>query len=163
MLPKKNRVNLLFLAAFIFIATVFLVPSFLIAEVKENLIFERIADAKKSFSAENKDEVRMEVSEINSMLSVLSKDILSPDLFGSLSYILGKRPRGVFISSIYFDQSGGNDAKQFTVRGTADDRDTLITFAADLKKESKFAEVRLPVGDLAKSEELSFTITIRFR
>lgn len=72
--------------------------------------------------------------------------------------VLSARPGGITLTKISYDkQSGG-----LSLSGLANTREDLLTFERRLKTVKGIASVDLPVGDLAKSANVAFSLSVTF-
>jgi Tfp pilus assembly protein PilN len=76
-----------------------------------------------------------------------------------LPQLLNDKPKGVSITSISFTRASKDDA--LYINGTASSRDALRQFSANLKSNSEFSDVDVPVSNFAKSKENDFSITLK--
>ena len=78
--------------------------------------------------------------------------------YEKIAAVLDKRPSDVRITSLSFTPSIGSKSTM-AVKGVADTRSGLVLFTELLEDDELFETVELPVRDLAKSTDISFTIS----
>ena len=67
---------------------------------------------------------------------------------------------GIRIESFSYDNIEGKQANpQFSMRGTARDRDTFLSFIGVLEKESMITNVRSPISNLLQEKNVDFLLT----
>ncbi len=77
-----------------------------------------------------------------------------------LSLILNNKTGGIKINHFSF-KGLGLDQSQFIINGTADSRQALVKFIADLKTVETFAVVESPISDFAKNTLIPFTVNLK--
>jgi hypothetical protein len=141
----------------IMVAICFLMPSSFLSKTKINFIDKQISDENATLLKSDPSLVS-ETKKTNEITGVLSSGINNEDQINSiLKKIINAKNDDVKISIFSFsiDPSG---ARKFSVQGTSNTRDSLISFTKDLKSLGIFANVDLPVSDLIKNSNVDFTI-----
>jgi Tfp pilus assembly protein PilN len=72
-------------------------------------------------------------------------------------------PAGIHLNSINFSRNqiyNNNAGILIAVSGIAQNRDSLASFVSALRDSGSFSSVDLPVSDLAKGDNLPFSIQI---
>lgn len=72
--------------------------------------------------------------------------------------VIELKPASLKISSITYDKAAGRE--KFIVSGIALHRDDLARFVEDLKKNTSFTKVELPISSYVKSTNISFSIVL---
>jgi len=73
--------------------------------------------------------------------------------------IVESKNRGIKIIKLSFNYTKDNELS-FLVNGIAEDRESLVIFADNLKAQTSFTSVDFPVADLAKDDDIDFTLNI---
>ena len=167
LLPTKEKTNLLsayyirvatlfVLTAFcvVLVGFLFLIPSYVITKAKESAAASQIATlyAKQDST---KEQLNTIIADINTKLSIFAdpahKFVFSTDVAAP---VFSRKPQGVVITSIEF--SIVNKVSTVSVTGVANNRQALLSFENNLKKESKFTGVNFPISDFAQGSDISF-------
>jgi len=169
-LPKKNKQTLLleyklrittaisfFVCVLFIIALVGLLPSYLNEKVQTDT-FRAQFEGKGT----DQDKTVIERKLSNSVLvEYLAKEIKifsSKESFSSvISQIINEKQSNVSISRFSLNE------KSVSISGVADTRGDLIIFQRALQNNSLFSDVNLPISDITKNIDASFTMDITIR
>ncbi len=139
------------------IGIILLVPSYLSSKEHLRLVTEQEATIVAEISATDDAELQKLLDKIeDQMASVMSH---RPTLFRGISDVLREIPRGIQITDFVMTTEKSREVRLY---GIADRRDTLIRFRENLEASQKFADIVLPLSDLAASEDISFDIAMKF-
>ena len=149
----------LFMSALLLaIHSVLLIPSyaFLQAQIlNQNVEKEFIG---KTLEASGSEEVEERLALLNAKIALLETLPSQPLFIDAIEEVLEVSRTGIKITQISYTP---NDAKvQISVRGVAEDRDSLRSFAKRLEEREGIAGVEFPIGNLSKDKDLPFTISI---
>ena len=149
----------------IFLATVFLSPSYFLASHKRAVIQNDPLwqnDKDDVASRERQKEFEDVIKETNMVLDILgttnNKFYVSGDV---VAKIIGYKTTPITISGIFYDASDVGDA--LSIKGIEVNRQGLISFTDMLKKDPSFASVDLPISNLVKDRDISFSISIKLK
>ena len=147
---------LLFFVSFaVLIASVFLLPSYLISSLAEK---SAAANAQSAASgiATNTTSITAGLSSAGSLVTIISS-FVSPPLSTIILRIAALRPRGISITS--FDVSyAGSDHSTVIIKGLAATRGNLVTFRNILEGDQVFSGVEVPISDLAPASHIQFSM-----
>jgi len=159
---RRNRVAVVSLVASlitILLGTVFLVPSLLLSRT-EAVSAERKIELTRTFIAQREESgVLTEVRDIRKRIERLESefnDITSSDLLRALDRSI---PSGVRLFSISYDRKRG-DSDSIGLVGNASTRETLLDLTRKLDQETLLSGIELPVSNLARSTNISFSLTL---
>ncbi len=75
-----------------------------------------------------------------------------------VALVLAARPTGITLVNLSYEKTSG----RLSLSGLAGTREDLLSFERGLKATRGIASVDLPVGDLAKSAKVSFSLSVTF-
>jgi Tfp pilus assembly protein PilN len=156
----QSRILVVVLCFFIIeilIATGFLLPTYFLAASKEREAADRIAVLKKSMLSD--DVMRSILTTTNQKLKLLNTDEGKPSIQEIFARAAGKKVSGVSILSLDYALRSGQGG-EVVLQGIAESREELVAFKKGLEQDTLFSEVVLPVSDLAKDHNVSFSITL---
>ena len=141
------------------IGAVLLLPSlFLSLSVTKDL--QNRLDATKQLIAVQKVEgVNEEITKASEYISLLERSLSYTPPTKLLDVILSAAPEGVGITHITYSQNEGT--VEMTLTGDALSRELLLSFAESLRVSPVFSQVDLPITQLAKRNNLTFTLTLK--
>ena len=155
---NRAIIFLYFCFASIFIALVFLVPSYLFSAAKEKEVNGLLEATKKTTGGQEKRDLSLVLGEINQKIQILKTDKRASVAEILQAIILHKSP-SIKIIRLVFSQSTASDAGVY-ITGVAADRSALVSFAGELKLDAHFQDAILPTGDLAKDKDIDFSINL---
>jgi hypothetical protein len=131
------------------------IPSYAILSAKKQTAIQdgKTASAKTS-NASITDEVKILKEEI-AMAKTASEQVPVAII---LDKILSRQGSNILISGMTLKR--GAETGTVSIEGRAVSRDALVAFSKSLQGEPAFLKVDLPVGSLAKSKDIPWTITI---
>jgi len=141
------------------VASLFLLPSYIISSSKDREISERIESVRMSTILREADELNSRLVETNLKIQSLLIGQNSEQTTDLFNIILQKKTSAVRISSISFYSKEG-DKKEIVLNGVASSRDSLSNFVKSLEEEEIFSEVIIPVSSFAKERNATFSIQI---
>jgi hypothetical protein len=152
LLLKERKVSLNRMY-YVRLATVFV---FMMAVVVLLAVLAELA-AVKDTAKDPKDELSSIVADINKKLGVFASPaerfVFSRD---GLLPILGRKNDSILITNISYDGTG--TAKKMTVNGVAKNREALLSFEGELKKEADFQGINVPISNFVQGSNISFSI-----
>ncbi|MFA5934139.1 MAG: PilN domain-containing protein [Candidatus Paceibacterota bacterium] len=141
------------------LASVFLMPSYLISSMKYQVVNERFTLIKNNENFSVATNLNESIKAINKKLSIFSGAeslIVSRDIIDSI--LTNVTPAIKLTRIAYTKQNQKNSYLELA--GTALDRESLLAFTKALEKESHFTKVDLPISNLVKAKDGDFHITI---
>ena len=115
-----------------------------------------IAEQKEILSSSNTKELQARVSALNKKIRTI-KDVRNSTYYWSeaLLELAAITPNELVIESLVIDRETG----KIDITGTADNRDGVLTFWANVKKSRYFKNINFPLANLEKSEDTPYTYT----
>ncbi len=152
-------VVLTFFFAIVFVAILFLLPSYLISNAKDNEISERIESVRMSTILKEADELNARLVQTNLKIQslLIGQDLNQPSVL--FKKVLDKKTSSIRINSMSFSVGEGNK-KEVVLSGVALNRDSLSEFVRSLEEEEIFSKVDIPVSSFAKERNATFSIRI---
>ena len=144
------------------VAGALLLPSFFFADYKDRTVSNQAAlinlsDANKYASS------TAYIKNVNGMASALSYGGVSHTLMTDIiDRIVGLKSSGIILSGISLASDDAAQRVDISVSGTAESRDDLTTWYADLKGDGAFQNVVLPISSLIADSGAPFTITFSY-
>jgi len=172
LLPQQEKKRLhkeylarLFIVAltFIFCAQVIgiisLVPAFLLSKAKVDQITAEQRALGQTLEKERDVDLDEDIKKAKAQVDQLQLSTTTMATGKLFESIINDRTAGIKIVSFNLDRRDGSQSS-LVLNGTAITRDTLVLFQKTLEKEAMFSLVDLPVSDLAKSRDLTFSLRI---
>lgn len=153
---RTVSVSMLVLASLISVLAILMIPTnFLIFTLASNLSSH--LDAAKA-AAESYGAMVQNVEETNALIAYLEADDRTEfsKLLQELDTAAGN---SIYLTEFSFDEAG----KKVVISGLADTRSNLANFRTTLESKEKFTAVELPLSNLAKDTDISFTMTITLK
>jgi len=151
-----------FLSFAIFLGICALMPAYIYSYSQEKALLVRLEELQKSRAERGTDTVKKELADSTLVINRLKKH-KSPVVYSNLiSQVVGHKPAGVSIKSfsITFDRQATTTQAMIVVQGMSSTRDGLILFRDRLEADPLVSKVELPISDLAKSKNISYSIKI---
>jgi len=138
-------------------------PAYLLAISKNTAAKTQLEALEKKYGdSKQEKEIGAQIRDINTKILLLlgtggdtSSQLLPSEI---ISKILVKRGKSIKIYGITYDSSANQE--RIILTGTASDRDSLADFIAELKKDTAFTNVTLPISSYVKSANIDFSIAI---
>lgn len=140
---------------------VFLLPTFVLSESKEQTLVDKLAALKKNSENDKSDTLDKVIDDINSKLKVFPEQgefVFSQDVLGE---VLSKKTEDISITSVTYTVSD-KDLK-ISVVGQAKDRESLLAFERDLSSVPQFIGIQLPISNFLKNNNIDFIIEGTFK
>src|SRR3989344_3730340 len=137
---RKITVILIFIICLQLSFLIFLTPSWLISFYKEKEVTSQSEEIKKHLSDSSLSEVIVTIRGINTNLSKKTSSIKIDEL----AYILGQE-----------------NTAEIIIGGTSLTREALVSFVKALEDSKSFNKVNLPISNLAKDKNISFSISLQ--
>ncbi len=145
-------------AVLIVIATIFLIPPYVMSITKYDNMSSRLEIEKKKISDMSGDEDPIKITkDVNNKLKILNeiKSTL-PNPYSITTIIIKNKPTGLLIDAILYDRD--KDKEKITINGVAKNRETLLLFLRSMDAESEFTDVKLPISSFVKGENINFSL-----
>lgn len=168
LLKKEYRIRvtiymMFFLSFVILLGICALLPAYIYSYSQERALLARLGELQKSRASRGADEIKKELSDSTELINRL-KNHKSPIVYSSLvSQVIGYKTSGVGIKSISVkveNPQATTTQVVIIVQGVAGSRESLIQFRDRLEADPLVTKVELPISDLAKSKNISYSIKI---
>ena len=145
------------LSAVIGIVTLF--PSYFISDFQKRAAIEEVERTRKTSGESDKENIASLLKEAQLKLKILSSERKKVFLRTVFDTAIGYKPNTVVLTGMVY-QEGSEGKLTFIINGVADNREDLLVFSQNLKRDALFDNVELPVSNLAKDRNINFTLTI---
>lgn len=163
-LEKEYRIRLCIVAfSFIFfielIGAISLLPAFFLSTVKEKEVITEQLIVSKVTEDEKDEKFDEEIKKVREQIQQLKIDEKEIAIAHVLNTVNKNKPTGVRLTSFNLVRNVGEES-ELRIIGIAQNRDSLVSFRDTLENESLFSGVELPISDLAKSKDISFSLNL---
>jgi hypothetical protein len=140
------------------IGIILIAPSYL----KINSIYTKITSDRDSYS--EKIKLRQDDSSVDGVRNVMNSiSILKTyntqySVRSILLDLVSRKKKGISISHIAF--SNTKDSPTLRVAGKADSRASLVSFSEELKKDTNFTGVTIPLSSFAREKDIDFILKL---
>jgi len=143
----------------LFVLSILLIlPSFVISRDKTETVEERLSFLRDYTERQKDKELPLIIQETKEKIDLLSQKE-SEKVFDIIKIITENEGNGILLESFSF-RALPDGEYQSSISGISQNRDTLIAFRRRLESQKKFAEVNLPISNLAESIDLEFSMTL---
>jgi Tfp pilus assembly protein PilN len=156
-LLRMATVALYLCSAAVILGAVILIPAY----VSTSLRIEEGERAKAALAAARSDAENPAavIATIKRNVTILSALVQPVFVESIIERALTERPLGVTVAAVTF-QNGINGEGTLSIKGTARTRSSLVAFVRALEGVPYFSKVELPISNLAKNENIPFTMSI---
>ncbi len=151
-------VALWFVAGLAVAASALLVPSLFLAEKKEALLAEGAAVLQKSVASGEAQKSEAELNNFASLVGAFSLRMPTPRLYELIGSVAEARGSDVVFERITI-AGESEQGSVVEISGRAGSRAGLVAFARALEGLRTFDRVDLPIGNLAKDADISFSLS----
>ena len=152
-------IALMFMFFLVLIASIFLVPSYLVASVNAKYTQDQL-EAMKSRRDPEMEKISASIQSINKNLGIFTsslgavsipEDILKP--------IIDARGTGVTFAQMLYEKKD-KIGWSVTLHGAALSREEMLTFVRNLEASGKYEKINVPIGDLIKGQNVEFDLVL---
>lgn len=145
-----------------FLLVVFLIPSYVSLDLKENIALEQIGLVKKSIQNKDNINAEKELNIIVAKIEILKRTKNEIVLKDIIYEIIKEKPQGIYISDFLYNKIQKKEGieKMVTIQGVSNTRDELLKFKNLLSNIKYFGEVNLPLSNFVKDIDIPFSIDI---
>jgi hypothetical protein len=167
LLKREYRTRVTIFMIFFFSFAVFfgicaLIPAYIYSYNQEKALILNLEKLHKNRTERGIETVKKELENSALLIDKLKKH-KAPFIYSDLiSQVVSNKPSGVSISSfsITFDRQSTTTQAVIVVQGISNTRDELILFRDGLEADPLVSNVELPISDLAKGVNISYSIKI---
>ena len=154
-------VLLFFISCALFIGIVSLLPSYILSTNKENRALAQAQEVQKKREASGADQVEKDLVKAQTIARKILAENTSFYYSDIIQHILSHRSNKITVTSFEASRDTGTSTPvRVIIQGKAVSREGLTTFKSVLERDSFFTQVELPVSDLAKSKDISFSMRL---
>ncbi len=143
------------------IASIIVLPSYLISKVKKDTLTEKLEIEKATPVTSVNQEVIATISDIDAKVSLLEKRQKDKFLVSEkvINEILSKKMSDIKITEISFDDIK-DSGKKIIISGIAPSRERLLFFRRALEDSVSFKRVDLPISNFVKGSNIQFSLSL---
>ncbi|TSC58461.1 MAG: hypothetical protein Greene041679_98 [Parcubacteria group bacterium Greene0416_79] len=141
------------------IAALLLIPSLALSNERETAARERLGALSKRVEAGEVARFAVVLQEVERTLTLLRTEAPRHTVYEAVRAIVSHRPAGVSLDGITVTSAAGGK-REIEVRGMAANRTALVAFSRALETTGVFERVELPLGNLARSEDVAFSLKV---
>ena len=163
----KSRVflvGIIFFVAVVGVGSIALLPALFWSFVKEKTAEEKLIVVSQIVSTEERKNIRERVSDTNQKIALLTGDEEKTIMVWEaiLKSIARKNP-DISLTAFYYENLPvSTTGKKMTISGVSENRQTLLAFVNDLKRETAFADVIVPVSNFVRNINIPFSVSVVF-
>jgi hypothetical protein len=158
---RLGTVTALIVGAFLFLGTALLIPSYFIANEKENTEVFRAAELQNNKEFQENKELGKLVENTNKQLErfdSIQSFAISHQLIQPVLDHVYEDETDIQLDTINYRVDEG--VALVDIEGSAKTRDDLLRFVENLKADELFTKVDVPVSSFVKNIDISFQITL---
>ena len=158
---KFRRLSV-FLSFIIFLQVsflIFLLPSWIISLFREREAISQIEKMNQSLLSQNKDSVASIITGTNAKLNIINNILNYPEVIPIVNVILSNKTSSIYLNGLTYTSTNASTSV-LTIQGISLTRESLVSFVKNLEKSGAFKVVDLPVSNLAKDKNISFSINL---
>ena len=150
-----------FLSCSVFIGIVSLIPAYYFSFTQEKEVLTNINNLQKGRQDRGTNTILSELAESNKIIKTLKSQPKNISYSDTISQIVHQKSAGVSINSFAVTTTGTTTAiTNVIINGKASTRDVLVKFKNNLEATASVSKVELPISDLAKNKDISFSVKV---
>ncbi len=154
--------QLFFMSCAVLIGTGSLLPAYIFSFNQEKTAIEHLQGFQKSRQERGADNVVSDFDKVDNAIELINGTRSSVKYFDIISDIVNVKPSGLSIRSFNIGETNNTATSTITavIQGKSNSREALIKFRDSLSLDPNVLKVELPVSDLAKNKNISYSIKI---
>lgn len=140
------------------ISLILLVPPYLIAQTRMNILNDQSAGLKVQDLNKELASLTDIIKETNSYLAIFNSTSTPTGVVPALQSIIWASDKTIQLGSFFYRTNNGQ--QQLVVSGKAKTRQAVIDFVKKLRTQPGVVSVNLPVSDLAKANDIDFSVDV---
>ena len=141
------------------VANFLLFPSLLLSQIKYSEVRDEILFRQESLRDKNTGELRLAINKAKEEIEILGVVIEdTPTVYDLFSKVVARKNENIKITGILYDTD--ENKREIIVNGIARNREALLEFAENVRRELVFSNVSLPVSNFAKNRDIDFSFGI---
>lgn len=142
------------------IAVILLVPSYTVSIYKSKTVKIYAEIIKRKIEKRKQEEFGLILNQTQNKIELLNARENQNILAEIFKNILKEKSNSIKIDKLSYKKEDKDDFYNITIFGEASNREELLGFKLNLKKEEDFSDVVLPISNLASDKDIDFSITI---
>ena len=142
------------------IVAVLCLPAYVLVQLQETNVTSSFAKMQEDSGAFL--EASNVIEETNKTARSLDEVYSIQPLLPVIAHIQSLAPSGIIFDEIVISRAKDHSVETVTVSGEAATRESLASYRDALRSDEKFSDVTLPLSNLAKNEEVPFTIKMGY-
>ncbi len=138
---------------------VFLLPSWLLGSIKQKTMADRVAMLEQAPTTGHTTTVSRTITSTNILLHSINTSFAYPPAKPLLDAILSGRGTGIRLSEFSYSVDDATHSS-LVLQGVSNTRNALVSYVKSLQNSGLFTSVDLPVSDLAKDTDITFTLNL---
>lgn len=157
---RRWSVFLIFIFVLGLISFLLLAPTYAVVYLEKQQLTQKMEESKKKaedfVNPEMFDQLK-QVSELTSALVSHTEDVPTVQL---IEMLMERKPENVSVTNFSIRKTDNGRSLSISLAGRALNRDVLLEFSEELKKEEYIDEVDIPLESFVRDEDLDFTLRI---
>lgn len=151
----------MFVAVALVISVILLLPSFFLFSFQQKYLNMQLAFVRQSHELEKAEEIGKVVGDLNEKSELVRAGRAgSRPVSSYLIKIVELKPAGVSLAAFNFSRNKEKGTAEFSLQGTAEARDALLTFVKKLEDSQNFSKVVSPVSNLLAERNFNFSLIL---
>lgn len=156
---RRVVVALSFLVFALIVSLALLSPSYFLTQVKAKIVRNELEVTKQKLYAELPSDETMKSLSVAVKHAEALRPLTKPVSVYELLRIFESKPESIKITNIAYAKLDA-DMSSVTLRGMAENRESLTSFGRTLENRVEFVSVDLPVSNFVKERDIDFSMTI---
>lgn len=167
-LRREYRVRLsiavlFFLSCAVALGIAALIPSYIYTHSQQIEVAVRKAEIEKNRKASGADQIEKDLAESQIIAEKIARETDSISNSSVIEKVISHRIPSISLSSFEVARAlGSTTPTKVIIQGKAQTREALLDFKKGLEGDSSFADIELPLSDLAKSKNITFAVRFSF-
>ncbi len=146
----------------ILVGTTMLIPALIAGVTKEKITREYFATISNVSTREQYENIQKEIADLNQKTTfILENENRGVTVSEIIKNIISHRNKDISLRAFSYEVVIGSTSRRLiTISGIAERRQALVLFIENLKADSFYSDVLVPVSNFVKNTDVSFTITV---
>ncbi len=156
---RRGIVVMIFVISLQVLFLVMILPTWFVTIYKERVVRDEADKMNKYLSTLNMGPVNEKIKAINQKMSILNNALEYQSVTPFFDIVLSRKTESIFINRLAYTFTSPTSAT-IVVDGVSANRESLVGFVKSLERTGKFIAVDLPISNLAKDKNISFSLKI---
>jgi len=154
----------MFAASALVVAVILLLPSFFMFSFQQKYLNTRLVSVRQSNEQAKAGEIGKVIEDLNEKSQLVRAGrTASRPISSYLIKIVELKPADVSLTIFNFGKSNAQKTDEFSLQGTAQERDALLTFVKKLEDSRDFSKVVSPVSNLLAERNFNFSLILELK